>query len=167
MSASSALTKQITHLKVVNEVRNHKTDPDDTGGQQHVLEKGHVGGSMFVVYYFLLLLLFTIIASNLDGVSCMKDLVQANSAGLHLQWIREHNKNHNGQLPNSNEQRCRRIHRNNISADLWWKLLVYKLRQKNVIHIGTKGQIAENCDDLVYHDGTTNGSSHHNVHTLL
>lgn len=40
-------------------------------------------------------------------------------------------------------------------------------KRKTIIHTGTKGQIAKECDDLIYHDGTTNGSPDNDIHALL
>jgi hypothetical protein len=40
-------------------------------------------------------------------------------------------------------------------------------KRKAIIHTGTKGQIAKECDDLIYHDGTTDGSPDNDIHALL
>lgn len=106
--------KQPTHLKVINEVRDNETDAGNSSGQQHVLEWGHVGNGMILIDNSIVI----ITAMNLGKGSYMENLVQAIPTRLYLQGIREHDKQDDGQLPNSNEYRCRGIHGDDISADL-------------------------------------------------
>lgn len=133
-------------MKVINEVRDNEAEAGNGSGQQCVLKIGHVGSGMILIDNFIVI----ITARNLGRGSYMENLVQAIPARLYLERIREHDKQDDGQLPNSDEYRCRGIHGDDISAD-----------------IGTKGQIAKECDDLICHNGTTNGRPNNDVHALL
>lgn len=48
----------------------------------------------------------------------MEDLVQAIPAGMHLQRVREKDKDDDGQLAESDEKRSGRVHRNDVGTDL-------------------------------------------------
>ena len=48
----------------------------------------------------------------------MEHLVEAVTARMHLQRIREHNKNRDSQLPHGDEERRGRIHGYDVGANL-------------------------------------------------
>ena len=48
----------------------------------------------------------------------MEDLVEAVSARLNLQWVREKNEDRDGKLSNGDEERGRRVHCDDVRAHL-------------------------------------------------
>lgn len=48
----------------------------------------------------------------------MENLIEAVAAWVNLQWIRENDKNCDGQLSNGDEDRSGRVHRNNVGSNL-------------------------------------------------
>jgi hypothetical protein len=48
----------------------------------------------------------------------MEDLVEAVSAGLNLQWVRENDEDRDGKLSDGDEERGRRVHRDDVRAHL-------------------------------------------------
>lgn len=116
---------------------------------------------------FILDLVFPVDALFVHDVPSMKYLVEAIPAGVDLQRIREHDKDGYGELAYGDEQRGGRIHGNDVGADLNWNQSRNCCGSHRETCLRAEREVPEDRNDLIYHDGGSDGAANDNVHPNL
>ena len=68
-----------------------------------MLERTHVGAAAVFVHHLLLVRVLDLTRLRREDMASMEDLVQTVAARVHLQWVREHDKDRDGELADRNE----------------------------------------------------------------
>ena len=85
-----------------------------------MLQRRHITSAMLIFDS----LIFDLVAHRTK----MENLIKAVPARLNLQRVRKEDKDRDGKLPDSDEQRSRRVHFDDVRTDLW------KMSEYNVVN---------------------------------
>jgi hypothetical protein len=99
-----------THLKVIHKVCDRETTSDDRGREQRMLQLRHLAWPVLILDDILLRLV--------DGRTEMENLVEAVPTWLDLQRVRKEDEDRDGKLSDGNKERGRRVHCDDVCADL-------------------------------------------------
>jgi len=110
---------RLTHLQIVDKVSDREPAQGNRDRKERMLECRHVLSSMVINDRKVVVFVVAFSCGRFRYlVTWIENLVKAVAARVNLQWIREHDKDCNGQLSNSDEDRSRWVHRNNVGPDL-------------------------------------------------
>lgn len=85
---------------------------------------------------------------------------------MNLQWIREHDKDRDGQLSNSDEDRSGRVHCDNVSSNLPRCEICLRL-ESTWTDLRTESKVAKHPNNLVNPNSRADRCAYDDVHAAL